>query len=112
MCPLCDVSETTHHIIFTCPAAGFLWSFISEALAREWQALDQDECLEEHANRAGRRRLLFWLVFATMSWTLWTIYDKLVIERRFSRREFDSMFKFLAFLQQWHLLGSGTNNLD
>jgi hypothetical protein len=32
LCPLCAVPETTHHIMFACPAARFLWSFVSEAL--------------------------------------------------------------------------------
>ena len=37
-------------------------------------------------------------------WTLWTIRNKMVIERIFLRRASDSMFKLLAFLQQWHPL--------
>jgi hypothetical protein len=78
-CPLCTVPEMTHRIIFTYPAARFLWSFIAKALGPEWQALDLGEFLEEHANRTGGRRLLFWLVFTTMSWTLWTIRNKMVI---------------------------------
>jgi hypothetical protein len=57
----------THHIIFTCPAARFLWSFVVEALGPECQGLDLGEFLEEHANRTGGRKRLFWLVFAAMS---------------------------------------------
>jgi hypothetical protein len=53
------------------PTTRLLWSFVFEALGPEWQALDLDEFLEEHANRTGRRRHLFWLVFAAMTWTLW-----------------------------------------
>jgi hypothetical protein len=103
-CPLCDVPETTHHIIFTCPAARFLWSFVAEALGPEWQAFDLGEFLEVRANRTGGRRRLFWLVFASMSWVLWTIRNKMVIEHIFLRRASDSVFKFLAFLQQWYPL--------
>jgi hypothetical protein len=66
-CPLCDIPESTHHIVFACPDASLLWSFVSEALGPEWQALDLGEFLEEHANRTGRRRRLFWLVFAVMT---------------------------------------------
>ena len=36
--PLCAVPETWNHIIFSCPAARFLWSFIAEALGLEWEA--------------------------------------------------------------------------
>ena len=39
-----------------------------------------------------------------MTWTLWTIHNKMVIERVYPRRASDSIFKFLAFLQQWYPL--------
>jgi hypothetical protein len=90
--------------MFACPAARFLWSFVAEALGPEWQALDLGEFLEVHANRSDKRRCLFWLVFASMIWTLWTIRNKMVMERIFLRRASDSIFKFLAFMQQWYPL--------
>jgi hypothetical protein len=67
--------------MFACPVARFLWSFVAEVLGPKWHALDLGEFLEEHANRTGKRRRLFWLVFASMTWTLWTIRNKMVIER-------------------------------
>jgi hypothetical protein len=82
--------------MFACPAARFLWSFVSEALGPEWQALELGEFLEEHANRTGRRKRLFWLVFASITWTLWTIRNKLVIESIFLRRAFDYL-QILSF---------------
>jgi hypothetical protein len=99
MCPLCVIPELTYHIIFTCPDVRFLWSFVAEAVGPEWQALDLGEFLEEHANLIGGRRRLFRLVFAVMSWSLWTIRNKMVIEHIFLRRASVSVFKFLAFLQ-------------
>jgi hypothetical protein len=103
-CPLCAVPETCYHILFACPAARFLWSFVSEALGPEWQAPDLGEFLETQANLTGRRRRLFWVVFAALSWTLWNIRNKMVIERIFLRRAANSVFMFLSFLQQWHPL--------
>jgi hypothetical protein len=90
--------------MFACSAARFLWSFVAEALGPEWQALDLGEFLEVHANRPGKRRRLFWLVFASMTWTLWTTRNAMVIERIFLRRASDSIFKFLAIMQQWYPL--------
>ena len=104
LCPMCGIPETGTHILFTCPAARFLWNFVHEALGPAWQASDLGEFLEIQANRTGERRRLFWLVFAALTWTLWTIRNKMVIERIFLRRASDSMFTFLAFLQQWHPL--------
>ena len=103
-CPLCAVPESRTHILFSCPAARFLWNVVAEALGPEWQAQDLGEFLEVQANRTVRRRRLFWLVFAAMTWALWTIRNKMVIERVFLRHASDSVFKFLAFLQQWHPL--------
>ena len=45
-CPLCAVPESGTHILFSCPAAHFLWSFMAEALGPEWQARDLAEFLE------------------------------------------------------------------
>ena len=58
-CPLCAVPESGTHILFSCPAARFLWSFLAEALGSEWQAQDLAEFLEVQANRTGKRRRLF-----------------------------------------------------
>ena len=54
-------------ILFTCPVARFLWSFVTEALGPEWRARDLGEFLEVQANRTGKGRRLFWLVFATIT---------------------------------------------
>ena len=104
LCPLCAVPETTTHIMFSCPAARFLWSFLQEALGPEWQASVLGEFIEAHANNTGRRRRLFWLVFAALTWTLWTVRNKMVIERILPRRASDSLYSFLALLQQWYPL--------
>jgi hypothetical protein len=69
-----------------------------------WVALDLGQFLELHANTTGEGRRLFLLVYATMTYTLWTIRNKMVIEHVFPRRASDSVFKFLAFLQQWYQL--------
>ena len=89
LCPLCGVPETGTHILFSCPAARFLWNFVHEALGPAWQAADLGEFLEAQAYRTGGRRRLFWLVFAAMAWTLWTIRNKMVIERVFFLRASD-----------------------
>src|SRR3954469_3048557 len=81
-----------------------MWSFIREALGPDWEAPDLAEFLQARANQTNIRRRLFWLVFAAMSWTLWTIRNKMVIGHVLLRRASDMLFKFLAFLQQWRPL--------
>jgi hypothetical protein len=36
LCPLCGIPESGTHIMFTCPATWFLWSFDQEALGPAW----------------------------------------------------------------------------
>ncbi|KAE8775755.1 putative NOT transcription complex subunit VIP2 [Hordeum vulgare] len=103
-CPLCHVPENGTHILFSCEAAQALWGFIREVLGPEWEAHDLADFLQVRATQAGRKRRLFWLIFAALSWTLWTTRSKMVIERVFQRHASDSFFKFLAFLQHWHPL--------
>uniref|UniRef100_A0ACD5YRR4 Uncharacterized protein n=1 Tax=Avena sativa TaxID=4498 RepID=A0ACD5YRR4_AVESA len=100
-CPLCGTPETCSHIMFSCLAARALWSFVQEALGPAWQARELGEFLQTQANRAGGGRRLFWLVFAGISWTLWNVRNKMVIEKTFPSRVTDPVFSFLGFLQQW-----------
>uniref|UniRef100_A0ACD5XXA3 Uncharacterized protein n=1 Tax=Avena sativa TaxID=4498 RepID=A0ACD5XXA3_AVESA len=83
LCPLCGFPESCTHIMFMCPAAQFLWNFVREALGPAWRVQDLGEFLETKANRTGRGRHLFWLVFAAITWSLWKIRNKMVIERIF-----------------------------
>jgi len=104
ICPLCAGPETRTHILFSCTAARVLWTFVREALGPDWEALNLAEFLQLQAIQPARHRRLFWLIFATMSWTLWTTRNKMVIDKVFPKKASDSFFKFLAFLQHWHPL--------
>uniref|UniRef100_A0A8I6X3U8 Reverse transcriptase domain-containing protein n=1 Tax=Hordeum vulgare subsp. vulgare TaxID=112509 RepID=A0A8I6X3U8_HORVV len=104
LCPLCQIPETGTHILLSCISAQELWCYVREALGPEWAAHDFAEFLHVRATQDGRKRRLFWLVFAALTWTLWTTRNKMVIERVFPRRASDSFFKFLAFLQLSHPL--------
>lgn len=81
-----------------------MWNFVREALGPGWKALDMVGFLQTHANQTRRRKHLFWLVFAAVTWTLWTTCNKIMIEQVFLRQAADFIFKFLAFLHRWHPL--------
>ena len=85
--------------MFSCMAARALWSFGRDALGPDWEAGDLAEFLQARATQTGHKRRLFWLIFAAISWTLWTTPNKMVIERVFPLQVSDPFFKFLAFLQ-------------
>uniref|UniRef100_A0ACD5ZW81 Uncharacterized protein n=1 Tax=Avena sativa TaxID=4498 RepID=A0ACD5ZW81_AVESA len=101
LCPLCGTLETCAHIMFSCSAAQALWCFVREALGPAWGAQELGEFLQSQAYRAGGGRRLFWLVFAAISWSLWNVRNKMVIEKVYPSRVSDPVFSFLAFLQQW-----------
>uniref|UniRef100_A0A453ED06 Reverse transcriptase zinc-binding domain-containing protein n=1 Tax=Aegilops tauschii subsp. strangulata TaxID=200361 RepID=A0A453ED06_AEGTS len=68
LCPLCHVPETGTHILFSCVAVQALWGFVREALGPEWEAHDLAGFLQVRATQVGRKRRLFWLIFAAMMW--------------------------------------------
>ena len=70
-------------------------------ILRDWDAQELGVFLQSQANRAGGGRRLFWLVFAAISWTVWNVRNKMVIEKIFPSRVTDPVFSFLGFLQQW-----------
>ena len=45
-----------------------------------------------------------WLEVGVLAWTLWTVRNKLVIERIPLRRATDALYKFSGFLQLWRPL--------
>ena len=101
--PLPRPGNGNAHFVLVCSSTA-LWCFVREALGPEWEAHDLAEFLQVRATQVGRKRRLFWFIFVAMMWTLWTIRNKMVIERVFPRRASDSFFRFLAFLQHWHPL--------
>ena len=103
LCPLCAVPETETHILFSCTAVRVMWMFVHEALGPDWEALNLVDFLQYRAMQPLQHPLLFWLIFAAMSWTLWITCNKMVIENVFPRKVSDSCFEFLAFLQHWLL---------
>ena len=102
--PFVGLRKRGTHILFSYMASQVLWSFVREAVGPDWESHDLADFLQTRATQIGRNMRLFWLVFAALTWTLWTTRNKMVIERIFLRRAYDSFFKFLAFLQRWHPL--------
>jgi hypothetical protein len=60
---------------------------------------DLSKFLEDRVNSTGKTRCLSGLLFAAMSWLLWTICNKMVVQKVFFAMCIRYVFKFL-FLQQ------------
>ena len=62
-----------------------------------------------------RYRHIRWLCVGVLAWTLWTVRNKLVIQKVPLRRATDSIFKMCGYLQLWRPLSrlrTGTPSTD
>jgi hypothetical protein len=105
LCPLCAVLKTTTHIMFSFPVAHYLWNFIHRALGSEWQAtasvssLRLMQTIPVGGDASSGYSLQFWPVPCGLCVTI--LWQSVYI---FLRHASDSVFKFLALLQQWYPL--------
>ena len=98
LCPLCLVDEDSNHIFFTCPAAQFLWGCPREVFMGTWCNDNFPDLFLECQATPLSRRPTTWVVVGALTWTLWTIRNKLVIERVIPRRSTDTIYKLCGFL--------------
>lgn len=101
ICPLCDTEEDSNHIFFSCASTQFLWSCFHEEMGGTWcHSNFPDLCEELRASSIGNRHIR-WLGIGVLSWTLWTIRNKFVIEHSPLRRPTDAIYKICGYLQLW-----------
>jgi hypothetical protein len=66
----------------------------------------QFHAIASSSSLSGRPRRLFWVFFLAHSWSLWSIRNKLSIERKCIKHPTDVLYKSIIFLQQWSLKAS------
>ena len=104
MCPLCGTVEDANHIFFSCYTAQFLWSCFRETVGGQWCNTNFPDLLAEIQASPPRYRHIRWLCVGVLAWTLWTVRNKLVIQKVPLRRATDSIFKMCGYLQLWRPL--------
>ena len=98
---MCGAVETTHHILFTCPVAAFLWVFLKETLnlGETPSSTAELELILLKRNHMFQYVLLF--IFAGALWAIWKTRNALVFEDKTSA----IIHKTVALLTHWtHLL--------
>lgn len=103
ICPLCGTVETSNHI-FSCVSAQFLWGCLREVIGGNWCHTNFPDLLSEVQSSPLTGRHIRWLLIGVLAWTLWTVRNKLVIQRVPLRRATDAVFKMCGFLQLWRPL--------
>ena len=81
MCPLCGTVEDSNHIFFACVTAQFLWSCFREAVGGHWCHTNVPDLFAEIQSVPPSARHIRWMTIGVLVWTLWTVRDKLVIQR-------------------------------
>ncbi|XP_020158142.1 uncharacterized protein [Aegilops tauschii subsp. strangulata] len=98
LCPLCGTDEDSNHIFFSCVYAQFLWSCFREAVGGRWCNTNFPDLFAELQASPQSARHIRWLEIGILAWTLWTISNKLVIQRVPLRRATDAIFKLCGYL--------------
>ncbi|KAI5012533.1 hypothetical protein ZWY2020_024799 [Hordeum vulgare] len=109
ICPLCDMMEDSNHIFFTCVIAQFLWSCFRDAVGGHWCHTNVPDLFTEIQSVPSSARHIRWLTIGVLMWTLWTVRNKLVIQRLPLRCATNAIFQICGFLQLWRPLSCSSN---
>ncbi|XP_051229193.1 uncharacterized protein [Lolium perenne] len=100
-CALCGAPEDASHIFFTCSLAQFAWAVLRQLLECNWRPANFPQFHAILSGFAGYSRRILWVLFLAQSWALWTIRNKLTIDRKIINHPADFIYKFVIFLQLW-----------
>jgi hypothetical protein len=100
-CALCGAPEDSSHILFSCSMARFAWSALRSILGCNWCPANFSQFHAILAGFSGRARRLLWTLFLAQSWALWTVRNKLTMEKKILNDPANLIFKMCIFLQLW-----------
>jgi hypothetical protein len=103
-CALCGEDENVEHIFFQCDLAKFMWSGVREMFNVNWNPRSRLEWFMILRTLAPKAKCLIWIYFAAQCWSLWTVRNKFIIERKFPCQPVDCVFKTILSLQLWRQL--------
>ena len=85
-------------------SAQFLWSCFREIVGGSWDHNNFPALFAELQANPPTLRHIRWLTIGVLAWMLWTVRNKLVIQRIPFRRATDALFKWSGYLQLWRPL--------
>lgn len=109
LCPLCGTEEDANHIFLKCILAQFLWGCVRDVTGCWWAPTSFGAFHTLTSRLSERTRRLTWLIFVAMSWALWHIRNKALIEGKFIKHHADTLYKMAILLQLWKLLSKSTD---
>jgi len=104
-CCLYGLAESVDHIFFQCHIAKFIWSVIAEVfkLQNVPRSLKEFSCTWLQGKGPLPIRLLMF-AFAGFVWAMWTIRDKMAIEKKIPKSPADVLYIYVSLMQRWKIL--------
>jgi hypothetical protein len=104
-CAACDNLETTDHILFQCPLAVYLWSFLRVSLSWSASPTNCTDFLMEFAEDCrGAKRKVTLFICAGALWTIWKTRNDMVINKKIVSSPKVIIFKTLMLIKTWRPL--------
>ena len=110
-CMLCGVVETTDHILFQCPIANFLWSFLLDAFSWHSAPVSIQDIVGKmsRGEKLCSKRLLI-IICAGAMWSLWKTRNDMVFNAKLVKDPGVVVLKMLAFVRHWKMLQRGKDS--
>jgi len=104
-CPVCEVDETSDHILFQCPLAVLLWSFLRDCLGWPSSPTSCSSLLLEIVDQyRGNKQLLTIFICAGALWSIWKTRNELVFDKKVVSSPSTLIYKALLLAKSWRPL--------
>jgi len=104
-CLVCEVYETSDHILFQCPLAVLLWSFLRDCLGWPSSPTSCSSLLLEIVDQyRGNKQLLTIFICAGALWYIWKTRNELVFDKKVVSSPSTLIYKALLLAKSWRPL--------
>jgi hypothetical protein len=101
-CFVCGKLETSDHIIFQCPIAVFLWSFLRDSLGWEISPICCDSFFRDIIERCrGKRREVTLFICAGAMWTIWKARNDVVFNKKTLSSPIVLVYRVISLVKTW-----------